>query len=125
MTEKRTADSDLRDEFKKLGENMHIALKEAWESEERRRVSDEIQKAFQEIGEALSEGVERLAARPEAQKLREEVDELAERVRSGEVADRMRSDLIGVLKRLNAQIETLAQKLEQDDEGDDERPTLG
>ena len=115
MTEGPREDTELRDEFKKLGENVRTALREAWESEERKRVSGEIQRAFQEIGEALSKGVDELAVKPGAQKLRAEVDELAERVRSGEVADRMRGEMIAVLKRLNTEIETLAQKLEKGD----------
>jgi uncharacterized phage infection (PIP) family protein YhgE len=123
MSEQGQPKDELKDEFEKLGGNLRSLIQGAWESEQRKKASQEVQRGLDEVGEALSNAAAELAQDPAARKLREEVDQLADRVRSGELAERARSELIevlqGVNERLNKLVDQLESSLAQGEDGPD------
>jgi uncharacterized phage infection (PIP) family protein YhgE len=84
----------------------------AWASEQRKRASQEVQRGLNEVGTALSNAAENISQDPAAQRLREGVDELAERVRSGELAEQARTDLVKILQDVNQRLNELVDQLE-------------
>jgi len=112
MSEQGQHKDELKDEFEKLGGNLRSLIQGAWESEQRKKASQEVQRGLDEVGEALSNAAAELAQDPAARKLREEVDQLADRVRSGELAERARSELIEVLQGVNERLNKLVDQLE-------------
>lgn len=112
MTKDSQEKDELRDEFERLGGNLRSVIQGAWESEERKRVSSEVQTSINQVGDAISRAAQDLSQDPTAQKLRQEVDEIAERVRSGELAEKVRTELIEVLQQVNDRLTKLSANFE-------------
>jgi uncharacterized phage infection (PIP) family protein YhgE len=112
MADQQTPEDELKTEFEKLGGNLRSLIQGAWASEQRKRVSQEVQRGLNEVGTALSNAAENISQDPAAQRLREGVDELAERVRSGELAEQARTDLVKILQDVNQRLNELVDQLE-------------
>ncbi len=112
MTEDPLKKDPLREEFDRLGGNLRSVIQGAWESEERKRVSSEVQSGLSKVGDAIAQAAKDLSDEPATQKLRQEVDEIAERVRTGELADKVRVELIDVLQQVNERLAKLSDDLE-------------
>jgi transposase len=126
MAEDPMAKDPLREEFDKLGGNLRSVIQGAWESEERKRASNEVQSGLSQVGDAIAQAAKDLSEDPTAQKLRQEVDEIAERVRTGELAEKVRVELIDVLQQVNERLAELSANFEQalsnTDDSDIEEP---
>jgi transposase len=126
MAEDPMAKDPLREEFDKLGGNLRSVIQGAWESEERKQVSNEVQSGLSQVGDAIAQAAKDLSEDPTAQKLRQEVDEIAERVRTGELAEKVRVELIDVLQQVNERLAELSANFEQalsnTDDSDIEEP---
>jgi hypothetical protein len=95
----------VENEFERLGENLRQAVEAAWQSEERKRISQDLQAGIEEFGETLNRTANEFIESPTGQKMRAEVDDFSQRVHEGEVADRVESELLSVLDRLNKKLE--------------------
>jgi transposase len=126
MAEDPMAKDPLREEFDKLGGNLRSVIQGAWESEERKQVSNEVQSGLSQVGDAIAQVAKDLSEDPTAQMLRQEVDEIAERVRTGELAEKVRVELIDVLQQVNERLAELSANFEQalsnTDDSDIEEP---
>jgi hypothetical protein len=121
MSEEPKSKSSLEQEFDALGKNIREALEGAWGSEERKRLSEEIQRGLNEIGSSLGKVADDLQQNETVQKVSAEVDEFADQIRSGEVADKLRSGTLEVLQSLNRELEGWIEGWsgEKDDEGEE------
>jgi hypothetical protein len=99
-------ENELADELKNLGQNLKGILRAAWESEERRKLQQEIQKGVDELQKAVND----FAASPTGQRLKNDVQDLGERLRTGEVEDKLRGDLLAALRTLNAELTKATRK---------------
>ncbi|MDF1500036.1 MAG: hypothetical protein P1P76_06185 [Anaerolineales bacterium] len=95
----------FEDEFERLGENLRRAVEQAWQSEERKRLSADLQAGIEELGAALNRTANEFAESPTGRRMRAEVDDWSRRVQEGEVADKVESELVSVLGRLNQYLE--------------------
>ena len=77
------SDSDLRDEFRNLGENLTQAFNTAWESDKRKRLQEEMQEGLSELGTTLKELGSQIKESEVIQKVQDDVEDLGEGVRSG------------------------------------------
>ncbi len=105
MTEQQEPKPTLKEEFDNLGENIREALHGAWGSEERKHLSEEIERGLSEIGDALSKVADDLQHNETVKKVSAEVDDFADRVQSGEFAEKLRSETVGALHALNEKLE--------------------
>lgn len=92
-------------EFERLGENLRLAVEQAWESEERKRISEDLKTGIEELGEALNRTANEFIESPTGQRMRADVDEWSHRVQEGEVSEKVESELVRVLNRLNMKLE--------------------
>ncbi len=106
MSEEQKSSSTLNDEFEQLGQNIRQALQGAWGSEERKRLSEEIQTGLNEVGNALTKVADDLQQNETVQRVSSEVDDLADQIRSGEVAAKLREETIEALQSLNRELES-------------------
>ena len=113
MTDDNQDKDELRDEFERLGGNLRSVIQGAWESEERKRVSTEVQSGLNQVGDVISRAARDFSEDPAAKKLRQEVDEIADRVRSGELAEKVRGELIDVLQQVNERLVTIVSRFEE------------
>jgi len=106
MTEEKKSKDEVGDEFEKLGENIRQAVQGVWESEERKRIGQEIHDGLVEIGAALTRFGDEIIESPGVQRVREDVDDFSERIQSGEVAQKINDDLVSLLQTINQKLET-------------------
>lgn len=105
MTENRPSDESLRDEFENLGKNLVDALRSAWEAPESRRLREEMTTGLSDLGSTLKREAENLATSPAAQKVQTGVGEVGEKIRSTEVQEKVRRELIGALQVVNSELQ--------------------
>ena len=106
MTEEKKSKDEIGDEFEKLGENIRQAVRGVWESEERKRIGQEIHDGLVEIGEAFTSLGDEVIESPGVQRVRDEVDDFSERIQSGDVAQKINDDLVSLLQTINQKLET-------------------
>ena len=87
-------ESELSEEFRRLGENLKQAATAAWQSEEAQKFRQELQTGLR----ALESGLRDAAASPTGQRIKTEAEEIPARVRSGQVENQLRNDLLAALK---------------------------
>ena len=105
MTEKPHSEDDLIEEFRRLGENLKVAVQSTWESEERKKLSKEIHSGLNAFAESMEQAVNDMVESPTGQRVREEIDDLTEKVRSGTLAAEVREELVGLLRKINIDLE--------------------
>jgi mevalonate kinase len=110
MNENPQAEGDLAEEFRRLGNSLQEALKTAWESEERRSLTKEIQDGLDALGDSVKQAASEFAESSTGQRVKAEVDEFADRVRSGQVTAELREDLLAALMKVSAELEALSAK---------------
>ena len=113
MSEEKQEYGNLKDEFRSLGENLKDMINAAWESDERRTLQGELEEGMQELGNVLNEFAANFQAGEVGQSIRHEVDEISERVRSGELEDKARQEILKALKIINGELEKASQKFSE------------
>jgi predicted component of type VI protein secretion system len=95
---------DLAGEFRDLGNNLKNIFQKAWESAERRKLQQEIETGIDELGKSLNQAFNEIKDSPAGQQFKEDARDLHERVRSGEVETKVRSELLSILHQVNAEL---------------------
>jgi hypothetical protein len=101
------SDSELKKEFRKLGNNLKQAVNAGWESEERQQLQQEIQDGISELGSALIDFGIQVQESETVQKVKGDLEDLSEQVHSDEVQDNARAGVISALQRANSELEHL------------------
>ncbi len=96
---------DLASEFKQLGDNLKKVFVGAWESEQRKNLQEDIGQGLAELGDSLKRTAEEIQGSETGRRVVSEAEDLRERVRSGEVEEKIRSDLQSLLHKLNEELE--------------------
>ena len=108
--EKNDPEEDLTKEFRILGQTLVEAMRTAWESPERKRLQEDLETGLNEFGATLRQESEAFRESPTGQRLKSEFDNLQERVRSGEAENRLRQDLLGALRAINAELQKATER---------------
>ena len=101
---------DLKEEFRNLGGNLKDLLRTAWEREERKKAQAEVEAGLSELIAALSQISKELAETPAGQRLRAEAKGLQARVQSGEVQEKVHSELLEALRKVNADLRKVSDR---------------
>lgn len=125
MTDDQNVSESVRDEFQKLGRNIRDMFSEAWNSEDRKRISRDIEVGLTEVGETISRTAREVTESEGMQQVRDEMEDLGERIRSGEVARKLESDLVTILQAVNSEIERVSSGEPQDMPGNEEDDNPG
>ena len=96
---------DLGDEYRNLGNNLKNFFQTAWESAERKKFQQEIEAGLNEIGKSLNQAVTEIKDSPAGQQFKEDARDLHERMRSGELESKARSELLSVLQQINTELQ--------------------
>ena len=108
MTEENKTNSEIKDAFKDLGKNLKKAVNSAWDSEERTHVQEQIEYGFSDLGSALETFVQDVSNTDAGQKLKDGVEDFGERLRSGEVEQKAKAELVKAIDYLNEQLDKLS-----------------
>jgi len=108
--ENRSPKEDIGDQLNELGKNLRDALRTAWESEERRKLQQEIEVGLANLRDSLSQAANDFSNSPTGQNLKEDVKDLHERWRTGEVGSKVRSEIAEALRTVNLELQKATQK---------------
>ena len=129
MTEEEKYEESLREEFNALGKNIKDAFTGVWESEDRKRISSQIEAGISEVGEAISQAGTDIRESETGKQIRADIDDAAERIRSGEMRDKVERDLVSILRSVNTELEKATESVSKpessDEEGNDEETVAG
>ena len=107
---------DLASEFQELGKNLKNVFVNAWESEQRKNLQQELEDGFSELGESLKQTAEEIHDSDTGQRVKAEAEDLRDRVRSGEVETKIREDILAVLHKVNSELGKITQPEPSTDE---------
>ncbi|RLC62530.1 MAG: hypothetical protein DRI48_09470 [Chloroflexi bacterium] len=107
---------EVGEQFRVLGESLAKAFRTAWEREENRQNLESMTVGLESIVDNVGRAIREAAATPEARKARQEVEQA---VQSARVAGRKalqdaQPHLISALRRVNADLQHIISRLEQD-----------
>jgi hypothetical protein len=110
MTENQTPENDLVNEFRNLGKNLVEALRTAWDSPERKKLEKEISDGLNDLANTLNTEAKNFKESPTGQQLKSDMDDLRQRVRSGEVENQVRNELLGALRIVNQELQKVTSR---------------
>jgi hypothetical protein len=110
MSEIPNDESDLSDELHQLGVNLKEALRSAWESEERKKLQKEIEAGLQSLGSELQKAADEIDVQEIGQGVKEGIEDAGQKLQSGEFGDKVRTELLGVLRTINAELQEARSK---------------
>ena len=113
---------DLASEFQNLGDNLKKYFVSAWESEQRKTIQSEIEAGLSDLGDTLKKTANEIQESETGQRIKSEAVDFRDRVRDGEVEQKVRSDLTNFLKKLNTELEKAIPTREAPGSGDEEIP---
>ena len=96
---------DLASEFHHLGDNLKKMFVNAWESEQRKTLQTEIEEGLSELGDTLKKTADEIQESETGQRIKSEASDFRDRVRDGDVEQKVRSDLTTLLHKLNTELE--------------------
>jgi hypothetical protein len=91
-------------ELRELGRNLRQMLETAWQSDERKKLQQELESGLQELTSNLSQTAQEFSASPTGQTLKHDLYDLNERIRSGEVEAKLRSEFLTALRAANSSL---------------------
>lgn len=109
MTEEEKTESELSNEFQRLGENLKNAITSAW-GEGRQTLATEVEEGLNKVAQAIEGAAKEISDDPTVKRIREDAEEFAERVRSGEVQREVQADLRTALQKINQELENATAK---------------
>jgi hypothetical protein len=101
MEENQKPEGTLAEEFRRLGKNLTEAMQAAWERPERKRLQEEISNGLSELGNILRDEARHFSDSPAGKRFKEEAGEVRDRIRSGELENKARAELITALRNAN------------------------
>jgi len=111
VEQKNDLQPDLGEEFRNLGDNLKQVLQEAWRSEERIRLQQEIESGLSDAAATLRTAAADFEQRQAGRRLKAEMQDLGEKMREGRLQDEVRSELVEMLRKLNDELKAAAARL--------------
>ena len=119
MTEEQTPDieerapsSEILDELHSLGQQLTTAVKSLWESEDSRKLRQEIGDGFVELGQQVETAIETARESEAAKQFSEQVKETVDKARESDLAGKLEEGLTTGLRQLNQQLSQVARSFE-------------
>jgi hypothetical protein len=99
---------DFAAEFQKIGRQLAETLQAAWDSEERKRVEQEVREGVQTLVNEVDQVIREVKSSDKTAKVKEEAEELKSRVETSEVGTRARTGVVQGLRWLSETLADLA-----------------
>lgn len=99
-------------ELEKLGKQLIGAAKAAWESEERRKLQDEIATGIQKFGKEIGVTLEKAGDSEQVQEIRTRAGKVATEIQQTDVVEEVRKGLLVGLEAINRELGKLLDRLE-------------
>ena len=96
--------NDIASELHQLGQNLKAALRSAWACQERHKLQQEIHDGLSDLGNTLSQAAKDFGETPTGQSLKADLNDLQERLRTGAVENKVRSEILQALQIANREL---------------------
>ena len=106
-----TASSEILQELQSLGRELTATVRALWESEESRRLRQEIGEGFVELGRQVDAAVQSAQESETARQLEEQVKEAVEKARQSDLSRQVEEGLLMGLRVLNEQLSRVVSSL--------------
>jgi heparin binding hemagglutinin HbhA len=125
MTEEQKPSSEILDELEALGQQLVTAVKSLWESEDSRKLRQEIGEGFAELGRQIDTAVKSAQDSEAVQQFEEQVKVTVDKARESDIAGKLEQSLATGLRELNEQISKLVGSPEGQPEAEPEDESQG
>jgi hypothetical protein len=99
----------ISEEFRRLGENLIDTLRAAWDSPERKRLHQEVSEGLDELAKTIRMEIETFEESPTGQRLRSDVEDLRQRIRTGEMESKLRTEMLNALRLVNEELHKVSE----------------
>ncbi len=120
-----TAPDEILTELRELGKNLQDLLRSVWESEERKKVQREIETGLSDLTSTLTKAAKDFSDSPAAKGIKTDLEDLGQRIRTGEVETKVRTEVIDALRTANQGLKKASQSRgssETQNVPDDQKP---
>ena len=108
--ENKTPEGDIGEQLNELGKNLRDALRTAWESDERRKLQQDIEVGLANLRDSLNQAATDFSSSQTGQTLKEDVKDLNERWKTGEVGSKIRTEITDALRTVNQELQKATRK---------------
>jgi soluble cytochrome b562 len=115
MSEDQKQNSAILDEFEALGQELSAAVKSLWESEDSRKLRQDLRDGFTELGRQLDTAVQSAQESEAAKEFGEQMKETLDQARQSDLAGKLERGLVNSLRDLNQEISNLVSSLQEKD----------
>lgn len=113
MEDNKKQNPEIGEEILNLGNNLIEIIRSAWDHPERKNLTKEIEAGFAEMGTLLKHEVEKFEESPAGKTLKADIDNIHERVKSGEIEETLRNNLVSVLQSANNELKKINNQINQ------------
>jgi hypothetical protein len=104
VAEEKKSGGEILDELNALGEQLVTAVKALWDSEDARKVRQEIGEGFVELGHQVDEAMKTARESEAAKEFETKVKQTMDKARESDVADQVQEGLVTGLHQLNEEL---------------------
>jgi hypothetical protein len=101
MTEEKKPGGEIVDELHALGEQLVTAVKALWDSDDARKVRQEIGDGFVELSQQVEEAIQKTKESEATKEFETKVKETVDKARESDVAGQVQEGLVTGLRQLN------------------------
>lgn len=123
MSDEKSTDDTILEEFRSLGNNLVSVVRSAWESPERKKLQQEIEEGLAQLANTLKMEIDTFNESPAGQRIRTDVEDLRERVRTGEAESKFREEILKALRMINAELEKNTTRWSNSESGSENAPS--
>jgi ElaB/YqjD/DUF883 family membrane-anchored ribosome-binding protein len=105
-----STNDNISNQLNELGKNLRQILQSAWQSEERKKLQNEIEEGLKGMRDSLNQAAQDFSSTPTGKTISDDVKDFQERWRSGEVQSKARSEIMDALRKVNDELQQAAQK---------------
>ncbi len=110
QNQNNSRNDDIGEQLNELGKNLRESLRTAWESDDRRKLQQEIEFGLTNLRDSLNQAASDFSNSQAGQNLKEDVKDLHERWQTGEVGSKVRSEIADALRTVNKELQKTYQK---------------
>jgi flagellar biosynthesis/type III secretory pathway protein FliH len=111
MTEEKKPSGEIVDQLHALGEQLVTAVKALWDSEDARKVRQEIGDGFVELSHQVDEAIQTARESEATKEFETKVKETVDKARESDVAGQVQEGLVTGLRQLNEEMSKLVGSL--------------
>ena len=107
------AGQELIDELTRLGQKFVAVVEVAWNSEQRKKIEEDLRTGLVSVAGSLEEGFKRVSTSKEAKEAVNAAEEVADKVRTSKIAVELSDALAQGLRSLSEQLDKLTEEMKQ------------